>query len=372
MKKFKLPLFWLALLALAASPAGAQQYTTSPGLAIPPVGTGGQTPCFPGIDETVSVLNVPDSIVITDTNVLLRITHTFTGDLDIRLSHPDGTTIQLADNRGGGGDNFGNNALAQNTIFDQQAALPISAGVAPFIGNFRPDGNLNNFNGKNAQGNWTLRVCDQLSLDVGTLHFWGLVFNTVAPVSHVVPGLFGHHPNHRHHREHGAHMNSDYGDPPHIPGHSPALTADPGGTEPPPAMLAARNEDGSLNANSRMLSRNLGQTSRPAAHGSIIQMFGPAAGLTLVDENGMAIEGDPSLITAPAEGGRLYRTRSLPVVRIAGIEAEVLFSGLAPGLTGTWQINVRIPEGAPSGVDVPAQISYEGRDLLRKVAIAIQ
>jgi uncharacterized protein (TIGR03437 family) len=41
-------------------------------------------------------------------------------------------------------------------------------------------------------------------------------------------------------------------------------------------------------------------------------------------------------------------------------------------LTGTWQINVRIPEGAPSGVDVPAQISYEGRDLLRKVAIAIQ
>ena len=81
--------------------------------------------------------------------------------------------------------------------------------------------------------------------------------------------------------------------------------------------------------------------------------------------------GEAALMAAPAEGGRLYRTRTLPLVSIGGIPAEVLYSGLAPGLTGVWQINVRIPDEAPASPGVPAVITYENRPLARKVVIAI-
>jgi uncharacterized protein (TIGR03437 family) len=36
-------------------------------------------------------------------------------------------------------------------------------------------------------------------------------------------------------------------------------------------------------------------------------------------------------------------------VTVGGITAEVLFSGLAPGLVGVNQVNVRIPMDVPSG-----------------------
>ena len=59
-------------------------------------------------------------------------------------------------------------------------------------------------------------------------------------------------------------------------------------------------------------------------------------------------------------------------MNIAGLPAEVLFSGLAPGLTGVWQMSVRLPAEAPAGPAVATRIRYEGRDLLRNVAIAIE
>jgi minor extracellular serine protease Vpr len=37
------------------------------------------------------------------------------------------------------------------------------------------------------------------------------------------------------------------------------------------------------------------------------------------------------------------------VVTVAGLSSEVAYSGLAPGLIGLYQINFRIPAGAPTG-----------------------
>jgi uncharacterized protein (TIGR03437 family) len=53
-------------------------------------------------------------------------------------------------------------------------------------------------------------------------------------------------------------------------------------------------------------------------------------------------------------------TTTLPVITIGGVEATVTFSGLSPGFVGLYQINVRVPEGAPSGDAVPMVLTIGG------------
>jgi uncharacterized protein (TIGR03437 family) len=40
-------------------------------------------------------------------------------------------------------------------------------------------------------------------------------------------------------------------------------------------------------------------------------------------------------------------------VTIGGVDAEVLYAGLAPTFSGLYQVNVRIPAGVEPGDDVP-------------------
>ena len=80
--------------------------------------------------------------------------------------------------------------------------------------------------------------------------------------------------------------------------------------------------------------------------------------------------GEPLIIWATGHGelsdplddgqpasGILYTTKVKPRVTIGGVEAEVLFSGLTPGLAGVWQINVRVPNDAPLGANVPLVVT---------------
>jgi subtilisin-like proprotein convertase family protein len=174
-------------LALAASAGQAQVFSTTPVLPIPATGTLGT------VQATLDVSGGPASI--TDVNVIFDITHTFTGDLDIILVPPSGGVyVHLTSDSGGAGDNF------NFTRFDQQSSVSIAAGaplaVAPFNGNFRPEGgdviwraaaniplpgpslaDLSSLNGLDSNGTWTLIIEDDAGGDIGTLNYWSLEFN---------------------------------------------------------------------------------------------------------------------------------------------------------------------------------------------------
>jgi uncharacterized protein (TIGR03437 family) len=63
---------------------------------------------------------------------------------------------------------------------------------------------------------------------------------------------------------------------------------------------------------------------------------------------------------APAPASPLARTTATPEVRIGGQPAQVLYSGLAPGFAGLYQINAAIPAGVAAGAQ-PLTIATGGR-----------
>lgn len=144
------------------TPAGGILTYTTGNIAVP----------IPDVNTVDVPINVPDLGRIGDVNVRVRLNHTFDGDLVLRLIHPDGTTVTLAQNRGGSGDNFGtgaNDCSGNPTTFDDQALTPISGGSAPFSGSFIPETPLAALNTKLMNGTWRLQVADTASLDVGTI-----------------------------------------------------------------------------------------------------------------------------------------------------------------------------------------------------------
>ncbi len=131
-------------------------------IAIPDDGCGTQ-------NYATHTIAVNASGTILDVDVFIKsITHTYDNDLGIYVEGPDGTRVELSTSNGSDGDNY------INTIFDDEAATFIADGTPPFTGRFRPEGSLSDFDGKDPNGNWTLRVCDAAQYDTGTLNGWGL------------------------------------------------------------------------------------------------------------------------------------------------------------------------------------------------------
>ena len=127
---------------------------------------------IPDPGAMIASLTVPDSFIIKDVNVVVNITHTFDADLSAYLVAPDGTEVELFTKVGDSGDNF------KNTIFDDEAATPITDGTAPFTGTFQPKGNLADFDGLDAQGTWQLKITDAAEVDSGVLHSWHLIIES--------------------------------------------------------------------------------------------------------------------------------------------------------------------------------------------------
>ncbi len=88
---------------------------------------------------------------------------------------------------------------------------------------------------------------------------------------------------------------------------------------------------------------------RPVRRGEAIEVY-------LTGLGGVA----PGAADGLAPGPKLRVTLEKPVARVGGVPAPVLFSGLAPGFIGLYQMNVLIPDEAPVGDAVELLIAARG------------
>lgn len=147
------------------------------------------------LDETVApcagthlirTINVADSFLIADVDLGLLITHTYRGDLQITLTSPSSTTVSLVTNNGGlGSDNY-------NVIFDDAAGNDVNTAphtgadgtsAPPYENTVRPLGNMSDFNGENAFGDWDIDMCDFYNADSGDFQRANLYFTEFDPTA---------------------------------------------------------------------------------------------------------------------------------------------------------------------------------------------
>ncbi len=102
--------------------------------------------------------------------------HSFVNDLELTVRSPSATTVLVVDNTDGGGNNF------CQTVLDDQSAGPsiqsVVSAQAPFTGSFTPNAPLAGFNGQVANGTWQLQAQDFFSQDTGNIRAFSL---TITP-----------------------------------------------------------------------------------------------------------------------------------------------------------------------------------------------
>lgn len=148
--------------ALSVTPVFAShELTTSPGAAIPDLGTLTDDMVFAGIPTE-----------ICDIHLTTSITHTYNGDLDIILVSPMGTRVTLSTGNAGSNDDVFN-----GTVWDDTANAPVSehtftSGVTATP--LTAESALGAFHSENPNGTWTLEISDTAGADIGTLASWTL------------------------------------------------------------------------------------------------------------------------------------------------------------------------------------------------------
>ena len=104
-----------------------------------------------------------------------------------------------------------------------------------------------------------------------------------------------------------------------------------------------------------------GAQARPARRGEFVTIYCTGLGdVTNRPATGAAASSNP-----------LSATIATPTVTIGGMAAPVSFSGLAPGFVGLYQVNVQVPENAPTGDTIPVILATDGVSL-NIVTIAVQ
>lgn len=123
---------------------------------------GGSVPTLPNEEDPNDVgvdliINIPDDLTIFGVEAFVDITHTWSGDLVVSLTSPQGTTTVLRANAGGSTDDI----------------------VETFISSA--------FNGEVATGDWILNVLDTANGDNGTVNTWSLLITGIGEVGPAAP-----------------------------------------------------------------------------------------------------------------------------------------------------------------------------------------
>ncbi len=113
-------------------------------------------------------LSVATAGVLSDVDVSAAITHTWPGDLSVRITHVvSGTTVILGSRLGGNGCQIDNVAAT----FDDQALTAIACAATPpgISGVITPQNPLSAFNGLDLNSTWRFTAVDGAGQDVGTI-----------------------------------------------------------------------------------------------------------------------------------------------------------------------------------------------------------
>jgi len=118
------------------------------------------------------------------------------------------------------------------------------------------------------------------------------------------------------------------------------------------------NQDFSQNGSPQVL-----PGAKPASRGEVIHIYATGCGETTPT----LAPGEP----ASASGNPLVITKLQPSITIGGQSARVLFSGLAPGFVGAWQIDAEVPQAVITGSVLPVIVSIGGQTS-NTVTMAVQ
>ncbi|MGD8491152.1 MAG: proprotein convertase P-domain-containing protein [Anaerolineae bacterium] len=141
-----------------------------------------------------STITVPDPLQFADLEIGLNISHTNRLDLEIWLTAPSGQAVELLTQAGAGYPNL-NVLFDDESPYDPRNWMDNDAGQAvthtlqypPYEWTWFSEGMyydpgppLHSLYPDEAQGDWTLQICDAAELDVGTLNWWALEFSELA------------------------------------------------------------------------------------------------------------------------------------------------------------------------------------------------
>jgi uncharacterized protein (TIGR03437 family) len=115
-----------------------------------------------------------------------------------------------------------------------------------------------------------------------------------------------------------------------------------------PGIFLAANADFRLNS-----------PAQPAQRGEVLHIFGTGQGaVTPAVDDGV-----------PAPALPLSKSVATPKVSLGAQQLAVLFSGLAPGIAGLWQIDVMIPNDTPAGNALP--LTVESSLMSNQITVAV-
>lgn len=124
---------------------------------------------IPILDGQVSknTINIEESGLLQSIKVSVNISHTFVSDIEVRLTHPNGTTFSNIWKR---------NCSSEDSIIlsFEDFATPVNCNATTSSATHAPSEPLTGFNSLDIKGTWEIAIEDFEGGDTGTLNSWSL------------------------------------------------------------------------------------------------------------------------------------------------------------------------------------------------------